>query len=82
MVLWLTNRTECGMIVGMKSIGSESARVSKNGKKSIGGNFMSKLNVDQKTIKDLFQDKRSVFLFLTISGLMHGVKQSVADLMG
>ena len=50
------------MIVGMKSIGSESARVSKNGKKSIGGNFMSKLNVDQKTIKDLFQDKRSDFL--------------------
>ena len=36
---------------------------------------MSKLNVDQKTIKDLFQDKRADFLITSVP--MRGVKLSV-----
>mgnify|MGYP004627885973 CR=1 FL=1 len=35
---------------------------------------MSKLNVDQKTIKDLFQDKRADFL---INARMRGAKPNV-----
>lgn len=38
---------------------------------------MSKLNVDQKTIKDLFQDKRADFLIPTINARMRGAKPNV-----
>lgn len=38
---------------------------------------MSKLNIDQKSVKALFSEKKADFLFLTISGLMPGARRNV-----
>lgn len=37
---------------------------------------MAKLNIDQKNIKDLFEDKKSDFLIPNIKGHMRGTKMN------
>ena len=38
---------------------------------------MSKLNIDQQTIKELFTNKKQISLFQIIRDLMHGMRMNV-----